>query len=449
MYQDLLPEPLASAATDFLSRLRILWELALTPGWRQYQILTVLAFLVLAWGLQWITRGRWERWARSRQGWPKWRLRALIQVMRKLTLVYFNLIAWSAYLVMQQVTWPSRSYLIGVTAKLATAWLIIALLSRLVANRSLRRVFAWSLWTYATLAALNLVDDVSEFLDSVSFSLGEMYISVLGILKAVMLTAAVLTAARLITSLAAGGLKRNADLSPSVQVLASKAVQIAVYGIAFLTVIRSIGFDLTGLAVLSGAVGVGIGFGLQKVVSNLVSGVIILLDRSIKPGDVISLGDTFGWINALGARYVSVVTRNGREYLIPNEDFITSQVVNWSHSDRYVRLDLSFGTSYADNPHRVREVAVEAALSVARVLETGRMKPVCHITGFGDSSVDYVLRFWIDDPAGGLTNIRGNVYLALWDALQGAGFSIPFPQREVRMLNEPEPPQVAPGGNGG
>lgn len=449
MYQDWLPEPLASAATDILSRLRILWELALTPGWRQYQILAVLALLGLAYGLRLMTRGRWERWARSREGWPKWRLRALVQVMRRLTLIYFNLFAWSVYLVMQQVTWPSRSYLIGVSAKLALAWLVIALLSRLVANRSLRRVFAWSLWTYATLAALNLVDDVSGFLDSVSFSLGAMHISLLGILKALILTAVALTAARLVTSLAAGALKRNADLSPSVQVLAGKAVQIAVYGIAFLMVIRSIGFDLTGLAVLSGAVGLGIGFGLQKVVSNLVSGVIILMDRSIKPGDVISLGDTFGWINALGARYVSVVTRNGREYLIPNEDFITSQVVNWSHSDKFVRLDLNFGTSYSDNPHRVREVAVEAARSVARVLEAGKMKPVCHITGFGDSSVDYVLRFWIDDPAGGLTNIRGNVYLALWDALQAEGFSIPFPQREVRMLNDPEPPEVAPGGNGG
>ena len=185
------------------------------------------------------------------------------------------------------------------------------------------------------------------------------------------------------------------------------------------------------------------------MVSNLVSGVIILMDRSIKPGDVISLGDTFGWINALGARYVSVVTRNGREHLIPNEDFITSQVVNWSHSDRFVRLDLNFGTSYADDPHRVREVAVAAARSVARVLERGSMKPVCHITGFGDSSVDYVLRFWIDDPSGGLTNIRGNVYLALWDALKAEGFSIPFPQREVRLLNDPAPSPVAPGGNGG
>ncbi|MGB8622982.1 MAG: mechanosensitive ion channel domain-containing protein, partial [Paracoccaceae bacterium] len=177
---------------------------------------------------------------------------------------------------------------------------------------------------------------------------------------------------------------------------------------------------------------VGLGFGLQKVVSNLVSGVIILLDKSIKPGDVISLGDTFGWINALGARYVSVVTRDGKEYLIPNEDLITSQVVNWSHSNDFVRLDIFFGTSYGDDPHKVREIAIEAAKTVGRVLNS--RPPVCHIVGFGDSSVDYILRFWITDPTGGLTNVRGAVYLALWDAFQANGISIPFPQREVKML---------------
>jgi small-conductance mechanosensitive channel len=134
----------------------------------------------------------------------------------------------------------------------------------------------------------------------------------------------------------------------------------------------------------------------------------------------------------LGARYVSVVTRDGKEYLIPNEDLITGQVVNWSHSNQFVRLDIFFGTAYSDDPHKVRKIAIEAAQSVPRVLSF--KPPVCHITGFGDSSVDYILRFWITDPTDGLTNIRGNVYLALWDAFQEHGISIPFPQREVKVL---------------
>ncbi|MEX0310145.1 MAG: mechanosensitive ion channel family protein, partial [Tateyamaria sp.] len=213
-----------------------------------------------------------------------------------------------------------------------------------------------------------------------------------------------------------------------------KVVQIVFYAIAFYAGVRALGIDLTGLAVLSGAIGVGLGFGLQKVVSNLVSGVIILLDKSIKPGDVISLGDTFGWIQTLGARYASVVTRDGREYLIPNEDLITGQVVNWSHSNDFVRLDIFFGTAYDDDPHQVRKLAIEAAKGVERVLSS--RPPVCHIVGFGDSSVDYILRFWITDPTGGLTNIRGNVYLALWDAFKQNDISIPFPQREVRLLGD-------------
>ncbi len=212
-------------------------------------------------------------------------------------------------------------------------------------------------------------------------------------------------------------------------------MQLVVYGIVLMVGIRALGFDLTGLAVLSGAIGIGIGFGLQKVVSNLVSGIIILLDKSVKPGDVISVGETFGWINSLGARYVSITTRDGREYLIPNEDLITTQVVNWSHSDDFVRLDIYFGTAYEDDPHDVRRIAIEAAQTVDRVLT--HKPPVCHIVGFGDSSVDYILRFWITDPTGGLTNIRGNVYLALWDAFKANGISIPFPQREVRVLNDP------------
>ena len=212
-----------------------------------------------------------------------------------------------------------------------------------------------------------------------------------------------------------------------------KFLQVVLFGAAFFMALRSVGFDLTGLAVLSGAIGVGLGFGLQKVVSNLVSGIIILLDKSIKPGDVITVGETFGWINSLGARYVSITTRDGREYLIPNEDLITTQVVNWSHSNDFVRLDIYFGTAYGDNPREVRRLAIEAAASVDRVLEF--RPPVCHIVGFGDSSVDYILRFWIKDPTGGLTNIRGNVYLALWDAFADNGISIPFPQREVKMLD--------------
>ncbi|MEL7259783.1 MAG: mechanosensitive ion channel domain-containing protein, partial [Pseudomonadota bacterium] len=252
-----------------------------------------------------------------------------------------------------------------------------------------------------------------------------------------------LALARFVTKTTSSRIQGNEDISPSMRVLIVKVVQIVFYAIAFFAGVQALGIDLTGLAVLSGAIGVGLGFGLQKVVSNLVSGVIILLDKSIKPGDVISLGETFGWIQTLGARYASVVTRDGKEYLIPNEDLITGQVVNWSHSNEFVRLDIYFGTSYGCDPHAVRRLSIEAAKGVERVLSS--RPPVCHIVGFGDSSVDYILRFWITDPTGGLTNIRGNVYLALWDTFKENNISIPFPQREVRILEDVEPEGLVKG----
>ncbi|MFG6594563.1 mechanosensitive ion channel family protein [Sulfitobacter sp. 1A13368] len=409
-------------------------ESILSPGWRQNQILILLVLVALAWVLHRVSGVMLQNWVRSREGWSKWQLRVVVQVKRRLGLIWFALLAGLLYQVMQNVTWPSRSYLIGLAATLAAIYVGIAFAARLVRNRPLRRMVTWGLWIYATLYMLNVADDVAVFLDGVALTVGEFRLSVLTILTALVVVGALLTMARLVSTTTAATIRKNEDISPSMQVLAVKGVQILLYGLAFFIGVRAVGIDLTGLAVLSGAIGVGLGFGLQKVVSNLVSGVIILLDKSIKPGDVISLGETFGWIQTLGARYASVVTRDGKEYLIPNEDLITGQVVNWSHSNDFVRLDIYFGTAYSDDPHLVRKLAVEAAKGVDRVLSY--KAPVCHIVGFGDSSVDYILRFWIKDPTGGLTNIRGNVYLALWDAFKEHGISIPFPQREVKVIED-------------
>nr|WP_245601524.1 mechanosensitive ion channel domain-containing protein [Sedimentitalea nanhaiensis] len=405
------------------------------PGWRQYQALIVLALIVLAWGLKRITEPRLQNWARTREGWPKWQLRLLVQFRRRLILIWFAILAWLVYVVMQQLTWPSRSYMIGVAATLATVWVTIALATQLVRNRALRRIVSWCLWIYATLYFLNAVDEITGFLDRLAIEFGETRVSALTVITALVVLGVLLGGARLLSRLFTANVRGNEDISPSMQVLTTKAVQILVYGLALYVGAQAIGLDLTGLAFLYGIIGVGLGFGLQTVVSNLVSGVIILLDKSIKPGDVISLGETFGWIESLSARYVSVKTREGLEFLIPNEQLIANQVVNWTHSNQLVRLDIHFGTAYDDDPHQVRALAVQAASAVNRVLVNPNA-PVCHIVGFGDSSVDYILRFWIGDPTAGLTNVRGNVYLALWDVFKENDISIPFPQREVRLLNQ-------------
>jgi small-conductance mechanosensitive channel len=400
--------------------------------WQLYQVLIMIASLGATLLVSNVLRSRMRDWMRTLAGRPKWQLRWLLQIEKRLWLLLWVILLWAIYAVMQEVTWPSRSYLIAIIARLATAWLMVGFAARLVKNRFLRRMVTWSLWVYFTLYYLKLHLRTADFLDSLAITFGDFSLSLLDVTKALIVTGLLFALARTTSVQASNSIRKNEDISPSMRVLMVKMLQVILYASAAFIGLKAVGFDLTGLAVLSGAIGVGLGFGLQKVVSNLVSGIIILLDKSIKPGDVISLGDTFGWINTLGARYASVVTRDGKEYLIPNEDLITNQVVNWSHTNSFVRLDINFGTAYGDDPHLVRQVAIDAANSIDRI---HKGKPtVCHIVGFGDSSVDYVLRFWITDPTDGLTNVRGAVFLALWDAFKAHDISLPFPQREVRML---------------
>ncbi|MEJ1996650.1 MAG: mechanosensitive ion channel [Maritimibacter sp.] len=380
--------------------------------WNAYQVLIDIGMIVLAHIAAKRLAPRWEDWLRSRQGWPNWRMRFGILVRDRMRLIVFVALIWPVIWIMRAETWPSRSYLLAVVGQLTFAWLFIAIAARLISNTLLRRAVRLIGWTWVTVSILHLDQDAVTILDGIAVHMGELRLSLWMIVQAVVIIGALFFAARFVSANASDQIQKNTEISPSMQVLSIKVMQVVLYGAAFFIGLRAVGVDLTGLAVLSGAIGVGLGFGLQKVVSNLVSGFILLL----------------------GARYVSVVTRDGKEFLIPNEDLITGQVVNWSHTNAFVRLDIYFGTAYHNDPHQVRQVAIEAAKSVKRVLSF--RPPVCHIVGFGDSSVDYILRFWIDDPTGGLTNIRGNVYLALWDAFHANGIDLPFPQREVRILGD-------------
>ena len=207
-----------------------------------------------------------------------------------------------------------------------------------------------------------------------------------------------------------------------------------------LVTLSTVGIDLTAFALFGGAVGVGLGFGFQKVFSNLISGILLLLDRSIKPGDVIEVGSTFGRIQALRARYAAVRTRDGTEYLIPNEDLITTRVVNWSFSNKLVRLKIPFGVSYDSDIVLARKLVLEAAAATSRVLKVP--KPVCHLKDFGESSIDLELRIWINDPEKGVSNIGSEIRLAIWISFKEHGIEFPFPQRDVHL----KPARVAEGG---
>lgn len=317
------------------------------------------------------------------------------------------------------------------TSSLLSAWIVIRILSGFIRNAVWSCIVGITVWSLAALNILDLLEPTAALLDSLDVTLGSVRISVLGILKGSFVLAFLLWLAILVTDLLERQISKSRSLTPSIQVLFTKFLKIILIATAIAAGIKAIGIDLTAFAVFTGALGLGIGFGLQKVISNLVSGVILLLDRSIKPGDVITVGTTFGWVNTMGARYTSLLTRDGIEHLVPNEDLITQRVENWSYSDSLVRVPIDFGVHYKSDVKKARELALEAALDCERVLETP--PPVCSMTEFGDSSVNFQLRIWIRDPQNGTGNVRGDVLMKLWDKLQEHDIEIPYPQRDLHL----------------
>jgi len=322
-------------------------------------------------------------------------------------------------------------HIITIALSLLTAWLVIKLAVSVIANREIARTISTIAWGLAALNILGLLNPLLDALDELAIPLDDGRISLLAVIKAIILLCVLWWLAGVIGRFFTTRLNRSRTLTPSIKVLAEKAIKIGLIATVFLVTLDYVGVDLTAFAVFTGAVGVGLGFGLQKVVSNLISGFILLLDRSIKPGDVIEIGETFGWVTSLGARYIALTTRDGREWLIPNEDLITQQVINWSYTSKLLRLPMRFGISYQSDVKKAMALAVEVAKQVDRVHEDP--PPVCRLIGFGDSSVDFELRIWISDPEGGVVNVKSAVYVALWEAFHENGIEFPYPQRDLHL----------------
>ncbi len=414
---------------------------ALSDRWLLLQIGAIIAGFPLALWLAALLEPRLEQAARRIKGNPDL-LRVIIAFMRRTRWLLYALWLYGFELGMVLSSGPYEAQLLAAASMLAIAWFFISALTRIIRSVTIARVVAIAGWAYVALTVVGLDQPVLASFDRAAITLGAVRISLLLVIKLLVALISLIWFAVLMGSVLAHWVQRSQDLSPSFKVLIVKLIKIALIIIAGATALAATGIDLTAITVFSGAVGVGIGFGLQKVVSNFVSGIIILLDKSIKPGDTISLGDTFGSIRDLRSRFVSVITRDGREYLIPNEQLITNQVVNWSFSSEYVRIDIEFGTSYDSDPHEVSRIAIETAKQVPRV--SNHTAPVCWLTGFGASSLDFKLRFWIADPSNGLTNVRGQILLGLWDAFKQAGIGIPFPHREIIMRTPVELKQAEP-----
>jgi len=301
-------------------------------------------------------------------------------------------------------------------------------------------IFSYGMWTIVALHLVGWLSDILDALNSVGFSMGETYFSVLSIFKLLFLFVVFMLAATWLSRFIENRAKQSPHISASMQVGLAKVSKFSLYALAFLIALKSVGIDLTAFAVFGGAIGVGIGFGLQKIFSNFISGFILLFDRSIRPGDVITIGDRFGWVQALHARYVVVRDRDGVETLIPNENLITSEVTNWSYTDRTVRVRIPVQISYDDDPEFVMTLLMKACEGHPRVLSTP--EAVARLVGFGDNGIDLELRVWLHDPESGIGSVRSDLYVAIWKLFKEHEITIPFPQRDVRIIPNSEAPQI-------
>ena len=314
--------------------------------------------------------------------------------------------------------------------------MIIRLLTSQMKNRSLARFISVIIWSIAALDIVHVLIPVLDLLDSIDLTIVGVPLTVLSLIRGGLILVVLFWLAKKISVFFGHWIKTVQNVTPSVQVLLYKLLSLTLFTLVIVSVLYYMGFNLTALAVFSGGIGLGIGFGLQKIFANLISGLIILADKSIKPGDVIQLGDTYGRINYLGGRYISVVTRDAKEYLIPNEDLITNQVVNWSYSNNLLRLKIPVGIGYDSHIPQAMKLMLQAAGEVPRVLADP--EPACLLMGFGDNSVDFQLRVWIHDPQNGVANVKSQVLLGVWERFREHGIDLPFPQRVLHHKSLPE-----------
>jgi small-conductance mechanosensitive channel len=304
------------------------------------------------------------------------------------------------------------------------------------------------IWAVLALQVLGWFDPVVQALDSVGIKAGKSRITLWSVLKILFTVGAFILVAVWIARWFERRLMAMQGLALSMRIGISKFSQAFLIGLSILLGLNAAGLDLTTLNVLTGAIGIGLGFGLQAIAANFVSGFVLLMDRSIKPGDVISFTGTtgtstegFGWVQELRGRYVVVRDRDGVETLVPNQHLITNPVINWSYTDPRVRLKLPVRVSYKDDPELALSVLLQAAENQKRILRDP--PPVSRMMGFNDYGFDLELRFWISDPQEGVNNVRSDVNRAIWRLFQEHGITIPVAQREISVVHMGERTAIA------
>ncbi len=297
--------------------------------------------------------------------------------------------------------------------------------------KSWERVIAYVAWGAVALYIMGLSEPLLDTLNALTFKIGKQEISVLQVVQALLIILATLLLALWLARLVENKLMRSRHFDLSLRVVMSKVMRAVLLVLALLIALPLVGIDITLLSVFGGAIGVGVGLGLQKIASNYISGFIILLDRSIRIGDLITIDTRHGVVTQLHTRYTVVKTREGTEAIIPNETFITNTVINYSYTDPKVLVRLPFTISYDDAPDAVLILAAKCAGQQARVLKDP--EPAAFVKNFGYNGIEIELAFWVEDAQNGLGPIRSDIYLALWHEFQTRGIKMPTPLREVQI----------------
>jgi small-conductance mechanosensitive channel len=307
---------------------------------------------------------------------------------------------------------------------------------------NLARWMAWSVALVLFVAifshSIGGLAPINNALDSIGFDLGSWRFSLLRVIIVLVTVICLLAAIRLVNRLVGHAIVSTSSFDPTQKLLAQKLAGIATIALAFFIGIDLLDISLTSLTVFSGALGLAVGFGLQKTVGNLIAGIILLLDRSIKPGDVIVVADKdVGWVNKIGVRAVSIITRDGKEHLIPNEDLMTKPVENWSYTDRNVRVRIPVTVAYDCDLPLAQELMLRAAAESPRVLDMPKSN--VWLSKFGEIGIEHDILVWINDPESGVGSIRSDVLNRLWLLFRDHGIIIPYPRRDVHLVGTAAP----------
>lgn len=423
-----------SASAEFHGILLDLWE-----DLQSVNILWQVGVLVVCIGIGWLLSRRYNRRVFGHMATDATQALSIGGMQRLL----FPLSTLVLVLIAKSVLryWQS-THLLNVAAALLLAMAVIRISIYVMRHtfapspwlRASERWISWLAWIGVAIYLTGLWPFVRDALLGIDFSVGKQKFSLLLVLQGTLSIIATLLIALWLGRLAETRLMGATSLQPNLRVMLSKLVQVLLLLAAFLIALPAVGIDLTVLSVFGGMLGVGIGFGLQKIAANYISGFIILMDRSVSIGDVVTIGEHTGTLTQMTARYVVVRGVGGLEALIPNETIITSTVLNHSFSDRKVQITLPIQVSYATDLDAAREIMVNVAKNNPRAQQ--HPAPGALITGFADSGINLELGVWVDDPEKGVARLRSELYAGIWQAFREHGIEIPFPQREVRVIGE-------------